>query len=222
MKLQIALIVILSSFLFACGSQTTIHPIDKYLTDKIKVDKNNVPSDSNQYYFPLEIFKDTSIYKGYDTFIDKWYSGQLFAMREPLLFNKRIEKEIYRFTWLRTFHNPVAIRIEKEGDTYMLYWKVCDGAGGYSPGKLIIDKQIIIDRTQWDTFQNLQKKCNFWNMKTNERIMGEDGAEWIMEGVDSKNYHVAVRWSPNGGAYFNCCSYLISLIDLKIKKEDKY
>ena len=35
-------------------------------------------------------------------------------MEEPVLSSYKGDKEIYRFTWLRTFHHPVAVRLEKK------------------------------------------------------------------------------------------------------------
>lgn len=150
-------------------------------------------------------------------------SKQLIALKEPIIFNDNSTKEIYRFTWLRSFHNPIAIRFEKLGDDYRLYWKLCSGAGGYAPGKLIIDKQKVIDKSIWDEFKKLLDQINFWKLNTTEEVIGTDGAEWIIEGKDSKHYQVVDRWTPNHESdYFKCCNFLISLTDLKISERDKY
>ena len=106
-----------------------------------------------------------------DTFRNACYSIYLLALREPLLFNKREDKEIYRFTWLRSFHNPVAIRIEKAHGKYRIVWKVCDGSGtfdGYSPGILVESKQREIKEQDWDKFIELLTETDFWNMPTRE------------------------------------------------------
>ncbi|MFI5137918.1 MAG: hypothetical protein ACHQIM_08815 [Sphingobacteriales bacterium] len=172
----------------------------------------------NETYFPFEAKGHT----GFDSFTEKWYSGQLSALREPVLLTDRSEKEIYRFTWLRTFHHPVAIRIEKNGDAYILYWKVCDGAGGYEPGKLIIDKQKEISKASWDKFMQKFMMIGFWAMDTREKELGNDGAQWILEGKLANKYHVVEAWSPRSGNYYECCDFLIGLTDLKIKPDEKY
>lgn len=184
-----------------------------------EIDTSSVPTDSNQFYFPLKIFRDTSFYVGQYT----WYSQHLFAMREPVIFINKSQNEIYRFTWLRTFDNPVAIRIEKNGDTYLLYWKLCNGAGGYQPGQLTVNKQKTIDKITLDEFKNKLNQIDFWNLKTNENISGNDGSQWILEGKMSKKYHVVNRWTPSEkGKYYRCCDFLIELTDLKIKSDEKY
>lgn len=202
-------------------------PIVKYSANsfynrKIKVDSNNVPINDGQFYFPLRLFPDIDfqgniIKNKYDTSVVIWYSEKLYALKEPLLFNKKITKEIFRFTWLRTFHNPIAIRIEKENLEYKLYWKVCDGAGGYAPGNLIIDTFKVINQNEWDIFQKKLNKIDYWNMPLGRGFAGCDGAEWILEGVNSSKYHVITIWGE-----LDCCRYLINLTGLKIPDDEIY
>lgn len=215
--------LLLLTFLPACQSQSSKNSNTTSAKYSLPIDTAFIPNDSSQFYFPLDVFRDTSIYVGHDTFVDAWYSQHLFAMREPIFYADKSQNEFYRFTWLRTFHNPVAIRIEKHGDVYMLYWKLCNGAGGYQPGELTIDKQKVIDKVTWNEFQNQLKRIDFWNLKTNEKTDGNDGSQWILEGKTENQYHVVDRWTPNeNGKYYLCCDFLIGLTDLKIKDDDKY
>jgi len=114
--------------------------LDNFIDKTIKVDSLNVPLDSNQPYFPKDLFPEVEIdwirtdsiitiekkvKEGtYDEFVVDWYSKHLHAMKEPLLFNRKVKKEVYRFTWLRTFHKPMTFRIEKWKDRYILYCKI--------------------------------------------------------------------------------------------------
>lgn len=216
----LSITLFLSTCMVACNLQSSKSRTAVYTLSK---DTAFVPADSNQFYFPLEVFRDTSIYIGHDTFVDTWYSQHLFAMREPIFYADKSLNEYYRFTWLRTFHNPVAIRIEKRGDTYTLYWKLSNGAGGYQPGQLIINKQKVIDKATWDEFQKRLDQSDFWIMNTSERKFGNDGSKWILEGKTEKRYHVVDRWTPyEKNKYYQCCDFLIGLTDLKIKGDDKY
>ncbi len=181
-----------------------------------------VASDSSQLYFPLSS-DNVSIDDAFDSSENTWYSQHLFSLKEPIIFNATSRNEIYRFTWLRSFDNAVAIRIERHGDNYYLFWKVSDGKGGYAPGKLIINKQISIDKATWQKFKKCLRQCDFWNLKTNVLVLNDDGAQWILEGKENKNYHVVVRWSPTKEAsFYKCCNMLIELTDLNIKSEEKY
>lgn len=148
----------------------------------------------------------------------------LFALHEPLLNNYSGVREIYRFTWLRTFHHPIGIRLEKEGDQHRLIVKMTSGAGGYEPGKLIIDKVITITPLQWTTFLEKMKKLDFWNVNTKEDKFdrGMDGSEWILEGCANKEYHVVIRWTPGKGKFRDCADYLVELSGLNIPEKTYY
>lgn len=104
-----------------------------------------------------------------------------------------------RFTWLRSFHHPVVVRVEGIGTASVhLTVKQLSGAGGYAPGA--IDKQVARDLspdevealktvlTRTDVF-NRPHDCNF----------GVDGAQWLVEAVDGTGYHFVNEWSPERG-----------------------
>jgi hypothetical protein len=197
--------------IFSCGRKVKVENIE------------SVTIDSNRYYFPLEIFADTSSYIGRDTFFVERYTQNLKALGESSFFNKAGSKDMYRLLWLRTFHNPVAIRIEKHQDDYRLFWKVSNGKGGYAPGELIGYKSRQISQSDWDQFQKLIAKIDFWNAESTEKgLSGDDGSRWIIEGVRGNDYHVTDRWTPRNDDYFTCGEFLIKLTDLDIPKEEMY
>ncbi len=213
--------------------------VDLFVDNTIKVDSLNVPTNLKQPYFPKKFFPETqtdwikennSTYKieskvvegTYDEFVVNWYSEHLYAMKEPLLFNKKTSKEIYRFTWLRTFHKPIAIRIEKENTDYTIFWKMLSGAGGYEPGELILEKSKTLSEKEWQNFINHLNKSNFWKMDLGRSSIGTDGSEWILEGVTPRQYQVITVWSPKKGNFYNVCNYLLSLTDLDISENEKY
>jgi hypothetical protein len=73
-----------------------------------------------------------------DQLKDYWYAMYLTALRErPLCCNSSGSAEVYRFTWLRTFHHPVVISLEHDlKGRWLMHTKVTSGAGGYEPGIL--------------------------------------------------------------------------------------
>jgi hypothetical protein len=210
--------------LLSCKGQSDKSSRSKYFDQKVLVDSQNIPQDSNQFYFPLELFRDSSRFIEYDTFVVKWYSSQLFAMKEPLFFNEKSKKEMYRFTWLRTFHHPVAIRIEKDSDMYTIYWKICSGAGGYEPGRLIASGKKAITNNDWYKFQLLLFSIHYWELSTNGKdIGGNDGSQWILEGATPYKYHVVDRWTPDkNDDYYKTCDFLIGLTNFDFKPKEKY
>jgi len=152
------------------------------------------------------------------------YTRQLTAFKEPLLTADSSQSEIYRFTWLRTFHHPIAVRIEKHNNASNLYWKVTDGMGGYAPGKLIADKQKTISKETWNKFNYLLKQLNFWHMKKDStELPVSDGAQWVLEGKSVNKYHFVDIQNPGiSNSYHKCCYFLVGLTDLKIKDSEKY
>lgn len=152
-----------------------------------------------------------------------WYSKMLSALKEPILCNYEGEAEIYRFTWLRTFHNPITIRVQKRRDRINLIAKVSDGAGGYEPGKIIVDKSIPVVISEWILIEEQFNNMDFWNLPTESDFRGNDGAEWILESATKDKYHFATRWSAGRNVnYGKCCLYFLKLADLKIPKSDQY
>ncbi|MEN0047739.1 MAG: hypothetical protein AAF806_11825 [Bacteroidota bacterium] len=154
---------------------------------------------------------------------NNWYSKHLFAMREPILYDKKFDAKIYRFTWLRTFNYPITIRLELQEDECFLHWKVCNGAGGYEAGKLITDRRKKIDPKFWELFEQRVIKLDFWNLSTNQNTFGLDGAKWVLEAKTKDQYHVVHRWSPDEESqFYQVCNYLIELTSLKVKDRNKY
>ncbi len=143
----------------------------------------------------------------------------LFAMREPVLYNHTGEREIYRFTWLRSFDNPVAIRVQKQGNNINLFAKVTNGAGGYEAGQIKRDTTFKVSLKQWKELKELVDRAGFWNLPSRVDDHGKDGAEWILEGVRNKQYHWVERWSPTAERHTEfreVCEYLLNLSSVTI------
>lgn len=235
MKTKHIIVILLVFLTVDCVSQTQ----HKFIDNKINVDNNNVPTSEKQFYFPTKLFpKVETVWKKrfnssfiittkiieneVDSFHLIWYSRFLYAMQEPLLYNRQLNKLTYRFTWLRTFHNPVMIRIEKDTMGISLYWKVTDGQGGYEPGKIITNNKKELTSLEWNKFISIVNSTNFWEMKR-EASFGEDGSEWILEGVEPTKYYVTSAWTPSKESdFYRLGDFLLKLTDLKIKEEDKY
>jgi len=132
-----------------------------------------------------------------------WYAKHLTALREPSLWesSKTQQTQSFRFLWLRTFHHPIAIRIDVNADgTSLLTRKMADGAGGYDPGKLVQNETITLPREHTNRFLAQIEANNFWKLPSvQETPGGPDGAQWVVEGFRDGTYHVVDRWSPERG-----------------------
>lgn len=161
-------------------------------------------------YFPDHLFND---YPDQNNFVADWYSKQLLAMHEQPLFPPQSNIQVYRFTWLRTFHNPMSFRLVINSDgSASLFVKRANGAGGYDPGQLDLDKTLPISSADTSKLLSDLVRMEFWNMPSYvEAGRGFDGSHWIVEGVSNGLYHVVDRWSPNSGLFHDWAVGLIGL-----------
>lgn len=153
-----------------------------------------------------------------DSFRNEWYSKHLKALNEPALPSIEGANETYRFLWLRSFHHPIAIRVWRIGEERNIVFKELDGAGGYEPGKLIANKTRRLTADEWDKFIDLLQKTSYWQLPTESKDFGLDGAQWVLEGKKDEQYHIVDRWSPRSGSYLEACSYLLKLSGRKQKE----
>lgn len=174
-------------------------------------------------YFPKDKF--SAKWEKEDDFVNDWYGEQLKAMSEKSLLTGADENtEIYRFLWLRTFNHPIFVRLERSQDKVKLFTKELDGAGGYKPGKIIRSNELNVKQADFCEFLTLLEKANFWNLATKDDVLGEDGAQWVLEGVRGGRYHVVDRWTPERGEFREACIYLLKLsgVDTDRLKDDLY
>lgn len=147
----------------------------------------------------------------------------LQKINEPCLYqNNKIEAQrIFRFTWLRSFHNPVCLRLEDNRGKYTLYWKLLDGAGGYDYGKLTTLKSKTLSENEWSKFLSLFEKANFEDLPNRVYYPMTDGASWTLEYKTLESFKAHDTNVPSE-AIKECCTYLLGLTNLKIKEEDIY
>lgn len=150
-------------------------------------------------------------------------STPLFALKEPLLYNKPTNKEIYRFTLLRSFDNPVSIRIEKFENSIWIYSKIGQGASGFKSKKIKQSKKAKISTEDWNAFSQLMDELDFWNLSQSRSAPMTDGSEWILEGSTPEWYSVHSVRSPNKGSeFYRTCIYLLELSKIHIREDRIY
>lgn len=172
-------------------------------------------------YFPKGTWKS---YDTADLSMNEWYGKFLKAMDETSLLDISDNTEVYRFLWLRSFHHPIFVRIERNGNSIQLFSKELDGGGGYDPGNILKTVNKNLDESQWCEFLSLLEKSEFWKVSSEKEVMVNDGAQWILEGVKDSRYHIVDRNPPDNYEYQEACIYLLKLsgIDVDRLKEDLY
>jgi len=129
-----------------------------------------------------------------------WYGKHLRVLGErPLCASSDATPEVYRLTWLPSFHPTVIVRIQRSSGDYHLTAKAESGAGGYEPGHLARDTSFTLREAEASEFAGLLSAARFWAMPTEpppNGTIGSDGAQWVLEGLVRNRYHVVDRWSP--------------------------
>ena len=173
-------------------------------------------------YFPKGNFSGK--WEKRDDFVNDWYGSHLRAMGEKSLLAANQTAETYRFLWLRTFHHPIFVRIERRDDEINLFTKELDGAGGYEPGKVLRSNKLSIKPEDFCKFLKLLEEANYWNLPIDNDDMGNDGAQWVLEGVRNGRYHAVDRWTPQTGEFREACLFLLKLsgVDTDRLKDDLY
>lgn len=104
-----------------------------------------------------------------------------------------------RFLWLRTFHPPVAVRVEHTPDDTRLVAVQLDGRGGHAPGLPARRAELPLNHEEWVSLKGTVERTGFWQLATRDRsLFGVDGAIWLIEIVEPGRRRVVERWG--GGA----------------------
>jgi hypothetical protein len=123
----------------------------------------------------------------------------LTVMDEPSLSCGALEDtETYRVLWLRTFHNPIAVRVFRRDGNYGLEAVILDGKGGYAPGNVSQRVSKELSHDQWQAMIAKLESVQFWRLTT-RTDGGLDGARWIVEARRDGRYHSVDRWSGTDG-----------------------
>jgi hypothetical protein len=175
------------------------------------------PSQVLAKYFPKCAFAEEPYLC---TFLDRHYSKYLMAMAEPslLALSEKESVESYRFIWLRTYHRPVVYRIniQKDGSAFLRV-KTTSGAGGYEPGRMVVNKRKSLTSSNVGYLLSAMKELEFWSLPTNARSgSGLDGSDWILEGVRNGKYQVILRRNPKEDAFRRLLLHLVSIGGVKV------
>ena len=222
--------------LFGCIEEN--HPLPPtsyvYPNGEAVSDINGMPLNSETFYFPQAQLPDSL--KGnwryeLQDFSNQWYSRVLYRSGEPVLFNQYIHRELYRFTWLRSFKSDVILILEKTPTGIILIEKeviqkaIPDIDGGHKLDyHLISTRMIPVKEGFWNQFNDLVEEKGFHNMPMYKQLVGgSDGAEWILEKHGRTGYHVVNRWTPREHRYAQFRLICDQLIDISsFSDEQRY
>ena len=151
-----------------------------------------------------------------------WYSKHLAAAAETSLYKAAQDPanaatKTYRFTWLRSFHEPVIIRVDEAPDGAMrLTAKRLTGKGGTEPGRVGVTVARALTVAESGKLRALIARGDLANLNPADCVAGGDGAKWILESRVGGTYHFAHRWTPRDGPVREIGLYLLALTGWRI------
>lgn len=149
-----------------------------------------------------------------------WTEENLRAAREPSLYRQSVQPSAgdpassYRFTWLRSFHPPMTVRIDESGGKLVLTAKRLSGDGGHRSNKRI-GRMVRRELTRAES-EKVRSLLNAARTVRSECEMYFDGAEWVAETRIGKSYHYAIQQSPETGPVREFGLYLLGLTGLRL------
>ena len=81
---------------------------------------------------------------------------------------------------------------------------------------------LEIPKAQIQQFLKLLRKSQFWKLQSEGPTGGDDGAMWILEGVQGASYHITDRRSPNNDDYSSLCLYMLKLSGIIVPAKEIY
>ena len=131
------------------------------------------------------------------------FSEQLRAAREPSLYQQAVAPTAkdpdgsYRFTLLRSFENPITVRVDDRGGKMLLTAKRLTGHGGsYIPGRIAETLRRELTPAEGAKVRIMLNPATTMHYQCGICC---DGSDWIVETRNGKSYHYGMQWSPEAG-----------------------
>ncbi|HVJ92159.1 MAG TPA: hypothetical protein VM580_20305 [Labilithrix sp.] len=149
-------------------------------------------------------------------FRSDWYGKHLSAMHEPSLVQLAMRGETaMRFLWLRTFHQPIAVRVQRAEEGARLVATRLSGMGGYEPGSIDLRRERELGAQECQRVEAALDDAAFETIPPDVNTLGADGAQWIIERAKGGEYRIVDRWSPeakgDAGGFRRACETFLAL-----------
>ena len=147
-----------------------------------------------------------------------WFGGELRAFEEPSLYLTSENppsghQRTVRLTLIRSFHDPVVVRIEQRGDgSAILTAKQRPGGQGF--GRPLASRRIERPLTASETaeLESVLASTQVLDQDGKDCFAGVDGANWIVEAAEVGGRYIYVqRWTPRKGAVRKFGEFMLSL-----------
>lgn len=155
-----------------------------------------------------------------DEFEADWFGGELRKLQEPSLYRLATDggpdrSSHIRFLWIRSFHDPVAIRIERspDGKAFLTARQRDADLGPQEYGKSRTLARALTE-TEIRQLDTVLSRTRVLHERPKICEGGVDGARWIFEATDGRgSYTFVSRFSPGDGAAREFGEFMIGLTD---------
>lgn len=224
-------IIQLSNYL---NDSNTVSTYKKF-SYRVSTNTQGIPvANKHNWYFPIEPFMRDSTKWMTDYTIDMimelqsanftldWFSESLAWFKEPIL-SAGYKGKVYRFLWLRTFDEPIAIRMQKIRQHVTISWKLPQFDNSLHTSQSPVEFKKILTVRQWKKFEKMLTTIDYWSMVPEDHLStATDGATWILEAAINGKYKVTERSGYIYPKYTKCLLYLIKLTDLNLPEDRIY
>ena len=147
-----------------------------------------------------------------------WYSGVLSDFEEPSLYRRPADApRSVRFTWIRSFHDPIVVRIDTLTDgSSRLTAKQNPAGAGFGPEARIPGPprrmMRLLNPVEEEALDRALAASRLFEVESSGCQTGVDGAQWIVEGADPiKGYRFRDVQSPQAGLERDLGLFLLGL-----------
>ena len=172
---------------------------------------------ANGYFPKAAFFRD----EHRDQLVRSLYTKYLTAMDEPSLLDSRTNNDegTYRFTWLRSFHSKVVVRISTAADVRLLTVKEL---GLEKPVRRGVSYTRPLNEDEWTTFARQFDSACVWNLpSTQGEAIANDGAWWVFEANSAGHYQVIATQVPED-SFRELCLHMLKLSGLPLDDGEIY
>jgi hypothetical protein len=142
-----------------------------------------VPDSAGHIYF----IQDTGHFH-----FTKWSSDVLYRFHEPDFSSYKGDGDFIRFVWLRSFENPVVVRVNRFSDT--VYANIKELGRREEELYVVKDTMILLGPGNWQEFSRPLEQHRFWDSPPEPASKEMDGATWYLECKSGGKYRVIEGW----------------------------
>jgi hypothetical protein len=156
------------------------------------------------------------------------YSALLRRVDEARLYGKitNAPQDSFRLIWVRTFDNPIIVRVSNQGSQIQGRMVRLNG-NGYNAGEIMKQETFSLTAKEWSRITNSIGKAPFWALAAfDTKHKGNDGARWVLEVSTQGRYHVVERWSPSQSTelsgFMGACTEILQAAGIDLDREVVY